>query len=102
MTAHSEKEGTAGAFKGGYGFHPMLADAHETGKALGGELRPGNAGTNTAADQIAVAEHALAQIPAAHIEELTLLLRADTAGVTHQLLAWARERTGSATRSATN
>ena len=40
----------------------------ETGEALGGELRPGNAGANTAADQIAVAEHALAQIPAEHVE----------------------------------
>ncbi len=78
IASHSEKEGTAGTFKGGYGFHPMLAYAHETGEALGGELRPGNAGANTAADQIAVAEHALAQIPAEHIEGIELLLRADT------------------------
>jgi hypothetical protein len=89
--AHAEKEGTAGTFKGGYGFHPMLAYAHETGEALGGELRPGNAGANTAADQIQVAEHALAQIPTGHIEGINLLLRVDTAGATHKLLAWARE-----------
>ena len=38
--SHSEKEGAAGNFKGGYGFHPMLAYADETGEALGGELRP--------------------------------------------------------------
>ena len=69
----------------------MLAYAHETGEALGGELRPGNAGANTAADQIAVAEHAIAQIPAEHVEGIELLLRADTAGATHKLLAWARE-----------
>ena len=49
---HSEKEGAAGTFKRGYGFHPMLAYADETGEALAGELRPGNAGANTAADQI--------------------------------------------------
>src|SRR3954464_4229740 len=91
ITSHSEKEGTAGTFKGGYGFHPMLAYAHETGEAMGGELRPGNAGSNTAADQIQVAEHALAQIPAEHVEGIELLLRADTAGATHELLAWARE-----------
>ena len=50
ITAHSEKEGAAGTYKGGYGFHPMLAYLDETGEALAGELRPGNAGANTAAD----------------------------------------------------
>ncbi len=84
--AHAEKEGTAGTFKGGYGFHPMLAYTDETGEAMGAELRPGNAGSNTAADQIQVAEHALA-----HIQDIELLLRVDTAGATHKLLAWARE-----------
>jgi hypothetical protein len=77
--SHSEKEGAAGNFKGGYGFHPMLAYADETGEALAGELRPGNAGANTAADQIAVAEHALEQIPEEHIEGIEILLRADSA-----------------------
>ena len=91
IASHSEKEGTAGTFKGGYGFHPMLAYAHETGEALGAELRPGNAGANTAADQIAVLEHALAQIPAEHVEGIEVVLRADTAGATHELLAFARE-----------
>ncbi len=89
--AHAEKEGTAGTYKGGYGFHPMLAYAAQTGEAMGGELRPGNAGANTAADQIQVAEHAIAQIPEAHIEGIELLLRVDTAGATHKLLAFARE-----------
>jgi hypothetical protein len=91
IASHSEKEGTAGTFKGGYGFHPMLAYAQETGEALGGELRPGNAGANTAVDQIQVAEHALAQLPAKHVEDIELLLRVDSAGATHALLAWARE-----------
>jgi len=91
IASHSEKEGTAGTFKGGYGFHPLLAYAHETAEALGGELRPGNAGANTAADQIAVLEHAIAQIPAEHVEDLEVLLRADSAGATHELLAFARE-----------
>jgi hypothetical protein len=47
IASHSEKEGAAGNFKGGYGFHPILAYADETGEALAGELRPGNAGANT-------------------------------------------------------
>ncbi len=91
LASHSDKEGAAGTFKGGYGFHPMLAYGDETGEALGAQLRPGNAGANTAADQIAVAEQALAQIPTEHIESIDVLLRVDSAGASHELLDWARE-----------
>ncbi len=89
--AHSDKEGAAGTFKGGFGFHPLLAYADDTGEALAGELRPGNAGANTARDQIAVAEAALEQIPTAHVEGIDLLLRTDSAGATHELLDFCRE-----------
>jgi DDE family transposase len=89
--AHSDKEGAAGNFKGGFGFHPLLAYGDQTGEALAGELRPGNAGANTAADQIAVAEQALQQIPAEHIEGIDLLLRVDSAGACHELLDWCRD-----------
>jgi hypothetical protein len=91
ITSHSDKEGAAGNFKGGFGFHPMLAYGDQTGEALAGELRPGNAGANTAVDQIQVAEHALEQIPAEHIETIELLLRVDSAGASHELLDWCRE-----------
>src|SRR3954451_14487391 len=64
ITAHSEKEKAAGNYKGGYGFHPLHAYADETREALGGLLRPGNAGANTAADHQAALDLALAQIPA--------------------------------------
>jgi hypothetical protein len=89
--AHSEKEGAAGNFKGGYGFHPMLAYADQTGEALAGELRPGNAGANTAADQIMVAEHAINQIPQEHIQSIGILLRVDSAGASHEVLDWCRQ-----------
>ena len=91
ITSHSDKEGAAGTFKGGYGFHPVLAYCEETGEALAGLLRPGNAGSNTAADQIAVIEDALAQIPAGQIEQIEILMRADSAGATHDLLDFCRE-----------
>jgi hypothetical protein len=91
VIAHSEKDQAAGTFKGGYGFAPMLAYADETGEALAGELRPGNAGANNAADQIAVAEQAVAQVPAKHIETIAILLRVDSAGASHELLDWCRE-----------
>ena len=69
ITAHSEKEKAAGNYKDGFGFHPLMAYADETREALGGLLRPGNAGANTAADHMAVLDLALEQIPAEHIEE---------------------------------
>jgi len=91
LSSHSEKEGAAGNFKGGFGFHPLLAYVDETAEAAAGLLRPGNAGANTAADQIAVAEAALGQIPPDRIEAIDVLLRVDTAGAAHELLDWARE-----------
>ena len=67
ITAHSEKEKAAGNYKHGYGFHPLGAWADETREALSMLLRPGNAGSNTAADHVTVIDRALAQIPAEHI-----------------------------------
>jgi hypothetical protein len=91
ITAHSDKDQAAGTFKGGFGFSPMLAYGDETGEALAGELRPGNAGANNAADQITVAEQAIAQIPAEHIETIQVLLRVDSAGASHELIDWCRD-----------
>jgi hypothetical protein len=91
ISSHSEKEGAAGNYKGGYGFHPLLAYCDETDEALGAVLRPGNAGSNTAADHIEVVEHALEQIPAELIETIEIVVRADSAGATHELLGFCRE-----------
>jgi len=66
VTTHSDKESAAATFKGGWGFHPLTAWLDNTGEALAAVLRPGNAGSNTAADHIAVTDLALAQIPDAH------------------------------------
>src|SRR3954466_6286559 len=89
-TAPSEKKGAAGTRKGGYGFHPLQAYGDETREALGGLLRPGNAGANTAADHQAVLDLALAQIPAEHLESIEILVRADTAGATPGLIDYCR------------
>jgi hypothetical protein len=91
ITAHSEKEKAAGNYKGGYGFHPLQVYLDETSEALGGLLRPGNAGSNTADDHKAVLDRALAQIPAEYIETLEILVRADSAGATHGLVDYCRE-----------
>ena len=91
ITAHSEKEKAAGNYKGGYGFHPLQVYLDETREALGGLLRPGNAGSNTADDHKAVIDRALAQIPAEYAATLEILVRADSAGATHGLLDYCRE-----------
>jgi hypothetical protein len=91
ITAHSEKERAAGNYKGGYGFHPLQAYLDETREALGGVLRPGNAGSNTAEDHKLVIDLALAQVPPEYIEQLEILVRADSAGATHGLIDYCRE-----------
>jgi hypothetical protein len=91
ITAHSEKENAAGNYKGGYGFHPLQVYLDETREALGGLLRAGNAGSNTADDHKTVIDRALGQIPAEYVETLEILVRADTAGATHGLTDYCRE-----------
>jgi hypothetical protein len=84
ITAHSDKERAAGNYKHGYGFHPLGAYADETREALSMILRPGNAGSNTAADHQTVIDRALAQIPGELIEGIEIQIRADSAGATHE------------------
>jgi hypothetical protein len=91
ITAHSEKEQAAGNYKGGYGFHPLQVYLDETREALGGLLRPGNAGSNTAEDHKTVIDRALAQIPAEHVATLEILVRADSAGATHGRVEYCRD-----------
>jgi Transposase DDE domain group 1 len=62
VTAHSEKQHAAATFKRGYGFHPLWAFVDHgpegSGEPLAVLLRPGNAGSNTAADHIGVVRDA--------------------------------------------
>jgi len=91
ITAHSEKEKAAGNYKGGYGFHPLLVYLDETREALGGLLRPGNAGSNTVEDHKTVLDRALEQIPAECVQSMEILVRADCAGATHGLVDYCRD-----------
>jgi DDE family transposase len=82
--AHSDKEGAAGTFKGSWGHHPLGAWCDNTGEALALLLRPGNAGSNTASDHIAVLDEAIAQIP--DPQRRDLLVTVDGAGATLDLI----------------
>ena len=95
VTAHSEKELARPTYKRGFGFHPIGAWADHgrqgTGEPLAMLLRPGNAGSNTAADHIAVVKAALAQLPLTGVDRRPgrgVLIRTDGAGGTHEFVAW--------------
>jgi len=95
---HSEhKQGAASHYKGGYGFNPMFCFT-DNGEALAGILRPGNAAANWGADQLAVGDAAIAQLPtdvdAGHGAgddpsdvRQRVVVRADTAGHVHAFVA---------------
>jgi hypothetical protein len=84
VVAHSDKEQAAGTFKGTYGHHPLTGWCDNTGENLAVTLRPGNAGSNTAADHIEVVDACLAQIPWPH--RRNVLITIDGAGASHALI----------------
>lgn len=90
VIAHSEKEQASATFKKTFGFHPLGVWCDNTNEFLAGMLRTGKAGSNTAADHIAVLGEAIGQIPAAHRKKL--LIRSDGAGASHDLLDWLHEQ----------
>ena len=85
ITSHSEKDGAAGTFKGGFGFHPLLAFLDDTREPLAGVLRPGNAGANTASDHVEIVDLALEQLPRNVVEHAQIVVRTDSAAATHEL-----------------
>jgi Transposase DDE domain group 1 len=97
LDAHSEKEDAAPTYKGGFGFAPLLCFVDETGEALAGVLRPGNAGANDAADHRMVLERSFDQLPEAwraghrpgdDAEDVAhpVLVRTDSAGASHDFV----------------
>ncbi len=101
--SHSEdKENAAKTWKRTFGFHPLLAflDRPEVsgGEALAGLLRPGNAGSNTAADHVTVLERALASLPVharprpGSPDSVRVVARSDSAGATHAFAQACRDR----------
>jgi hypothetical protein len=89
--SHSEKEGAAPTYKRGFGFHPLNSYLDATGEALASLLRPGNAGSGTAADHIIVLDDSLAQLPI-DPEQVEVIVRSDSAGCSHGFLDACRAR----------
>jgi len=84
ITAYSRKENAAGTYKSGFGFHPLGAWCANTAEALAMELRPGNAGSNTASDHISGLSAALLQVPEPCRRRV--LVRLDGAGTSHAFI----------------
>jgi hypothetical protein len=98
VTSHSDKEGSASTFKRGWGHHPLWAFLDHgpdgTGEPLAVLLRPGNAGSNTAADHVVVIREALRQLPFPTNWRVgrKVLVRIDGAGATHDVVDYLHAR----------
>jgi len=83
IPAHSDKEGAQPNFKG-FGHHPLLAYCDNSREPLAGILRPGSAGSNTAADHITLLDAAIAALPPKFRRRL--MITCDGAGASHDLV----------------
>uniref|UniRef100_UPI0004C598CB IS1380 family transposase n=1 Tax=Streptomyces sp. NRRL F-2305 TaxID=1463840 RepID=UPI0004C598CB len=96
VIAHSDKQDAAATWKKTYGHHPLTAFVDHgpggTGEPVAALLRPGNAGSNTAADHISTAQLALAQLPKHYRRGRQTLIRTDSAGGTHDFVSWLARR----------
>lgn len=96
VIAHSDKEDAAPTWKRTYGHHPLMGFVDHgpggTGEPVAALLRPGNAGSNTAADHITATQLALAQLPKKYRRGRQTLIRTDSAGGTHDFVAWLAQR----------
>jgi hypothetical protein len=96
VLAHSDKEDATRTWKKTYGHHPLMAFGDHgrggTGEPVAGLLRPGRAGSNTAADHIETTRLALAQLPKKFRRGRRTLIRTDSAGGTHKFLDWPTTR----------
>jgi Transposase DDE domain group 1 len=102
VTAHSDKQDAAPTYKHGFGFHPLASWCDTTAEPVAAMLRPGNAGSNSAADHLELLDETLAALPpdyrAGHepgddpsLVKHPILVRADSAGATHDFVRGLRE-----------
>ena len=83
VPAHSDKEQAEPNFKG-YGHHPLIAECDNTREPLAWMMRPGSAGSNTAADHLKIVDDAIAALPPQFRRKL--MVTCDGAGASHDLV----------------
>lgn len=83
-----DKEGAAPTFKSGFGYHPLTTwfdhDTDGGGECVALVLRPGNAGSNTAADHVEIIRRALDQVGLGPRPGKRMLVCADGSGATKE------------------
>lgn len=86
VIAHSDKQDAAPTWKKTYGHHPLMGFVDHgvggTGEPVAALLRPGNA----------AARQALSQLPKSYRRGRRTLIRTDSAGGTHEFVAWLAQR----------
>ncbi|MDH3294287.1 MAG: IS1380 family transposase, partial [Acidimicrobiia bacterium] len=103
VTCRSDKQDAAGTWKRSFGFHPLVAMDTERREILAQMVRPGNAGSNTAADHVQVLAAAIDALPeaerAGHDWDdnpeavcCEIVIRSDSSGATHWLAEEATDR----------
>ncbi|MEU0162427.1 IS1380 family transposase [Streptomyces sp. NPDC006261] len=96
VLAHSDKQDAAATWKKTYGHHPLMGFVDHgsggTGEPVAALLRPGNAGSNTAADHITATQLSLAQLPKRYRRGRSTLIRTDSGGGTREFVAWLAKR----------
>ncbi|GGX24607.1 hypothetical protein GCM10010383_63770 [Streptomyces lomondensis] len=84
VIAHSEEQDAAATWKKAFGHHPLMRFVDHgrggSGEPVAALLRPGNAGSNTAADHIEAARLALAQLPKRYRRGRRTLIPTDSGG----------------------
>ena len=83
VAAHSDKELAEPDFKG-FGHHPIIAECDNVREPLAWMLRPGSAGSNTAAGHLCLLGDAIAALPPALRRKL--MITCDGAGASHALV----------------
>jgi hypothetical protein len=83
VPAHSGKEKAEPNFKG-FGHHPILAECDNVREPLAWTMRPGSAGSSTAADHVKLVDNAIAALPPAYRRKL--MITCDGAGASHDLV----------------
>ncbi len=88
VIARSEKQDAAATWKKAFGHHPLKGFVDHgrggSGEPVAGLLRPGKAGSNTAAYHLEAARLALARLPEKYRRGRQTLIRTDSGGGTHQ------------------
>ncbi len=103
VTCRSDKQDAAGTWKRSFGFHPLVAMDTGRREVLAQMVRPGNAGSNTAADHVQVVAAAIDALPEAEraghgwdddpeTVACEIVIRADSGGATHWLAEEAADR----------